>query len=100
MTNQERFVADWHIDVDRVHKIVRLAKEIGKLNEHFCNGDPHPGNPTPEDKNRNSELWGNAVDVAVAELAGFANAYGFTEVVFTGLGPTLKRGSQFVEVPY
>ncbi len=100
-TTQERFAADWGMDVDRVHKLVRLARECGKLNEHFCNGDPHPANKlAPDDKNKNAELWGNAVDVATADLLSFVEAYGFTGIEYTGLGPTLKSGDRFVEVPY
>lgn len=100
MTTQERFATDWGIDIDRVLVIVRMAKECKRLNEKFSNGDPHPRNPDPADKNRNAELWGNAVDVAANELLRYVERFGFTGIEFAGLGPTLKRGEQFVEVPY
>lgn len=93
MTVQERFAADHSVDIDRVGVIVRMARECGNLNEHYSNGDPHP-------KNRNAELWGNAVDVASAELLRYVERFGFTDVVYTGLGPTLMKGKTFVEIPY
>lgn len=95
-----RFAADWGIDIDRVGVIVRLARECGKLNEKATNGDPHPRNPNPDDKNRNMELWSHDCDVATAELLRYVETYGFTAIAYTGLYPTLKRGAQFVEVPY
>ncbi len=101
MTTQERFAEDWGMPLDRVGKLVRLARECGKLNEHYCNGDPHPANThRPDDKNKNAELWDHAHDLASHDLLRFVETYGFTEVVHTGLGPTLKRGEQFVEIPY
>lgn len=100
MTTQERFSEDWGIDGDRVPVIVRMAKECGKLNEKGCNGDPHPRNPNPDDKNRSMELWDHACAVATSELLRYVERFGFTAVAYTGLYPTLMRGDRFVEIPY
>lgn len=100
MTTQKRFAEDWKMDVDRVHMIVSLAKECARANEHSVNGDPHPRNPVKDDKNANSKLWLHDCDVLTASLERYISSYGFTGVVYTGLGPTLKRGDLYVEVPY
>ncbi len=101
MTTQERFAEDWGMPVGRVEQLVGLARECAQLGEHVCNGARHPRNKLhPEDKNKNAQLWGNAQDVATAELLRLAESYGFTDVIYAGLGPTLKRGEQFVEIPY
>ena len=99
MTPVQRFASDWNMPEDRVTTMVRLAKSCGRLNEKACNGDPHPHNRTPSDKNHNSEMWTHDCNVATAAMERFVEAYGFT-VAYTGLYPCLKRGEQFVEIPY
>ena len=89
------------MNIDRVLVMVRRAKELGKMNEKFCNGDYHPANKlAPADKNKNAELWAHAIKVGTQELLRYVETYGFTDVIYTGLGPTLKRGERFVEIPY
>ena len=97
---RERFAKEHGIDVDRVNVIVRLADECAKLNEKYCNGDPHPRNPTPTDKAKNSELWGNAVDVAAAELQRYVDRFGL-KVQFTGLRPCLQdKAGRWFDIPH
>ena len=85
---------------DRVNTLVRLAKECGKLNELAVNGDPHPRVYDKTDKIANAKRWEQDLNGATAELERFAQQYGFTSVVYTGIGPTLKKGETFVEIPY
>lgn len=99
MTERERFAADYGIDVDRVGKMARYAAEAKYHNEKACNGDPHPLNRNPEDKNRNSELWAHRVEIDANELLRLAQQYGFDSVEFTGLRPCLKKAGRFVEIP-
>ena len=40
------------------------------------------------------------MDDLTAQIAALVKPYGFTGVEYTGLGPTLKRGEQYVEIPY
>jgi hypothetical protein len=100
MTRRERFAEEYGMDLDRVHKLVRMAAECKSLNERYSNGDPHPESRVSSDKNRNAELWSNALDVATAELVRFVQQYGFDGVAYTGLAPTLKRAGRYVEVPF
>ena len=100
MTTQERFAEDYKMPLEKVELLVRLSKRAGSANEHHCNGDPHPGSSNREDKADNSRLWGNDVDAITGHIARLVQPYGFTEVVYTGLYPTLKRDSQFIEIPY
>ncbi len=100
MTVQERFAEDWSMPQDKVREMVALAKRAGDANTHSCNGDPHPSYPNASDKNHNSQRWGAIVDDLTRQIAALVAPFGFTEVVYTGLGPTLKRGERFVEIPY
>jgi hypothetical protein len=100
MTVQERFAADYGMPLELVQKLVRLANRAGLCNEHACNGSPHPFSGDKADKNANAELWNDEVNRITRQIADLVRPYGFTAVEYTGLGPTLKRGEQFVEVPY
>ena len=96
----KRFADDHGVDIDRVPVIVRLADECCRLNTMYCNGDPHPHNPDPTDKNRNAELWGNATDVAAAELGRYVERFGF-RVEFNGLRPCLRDAAgRYIEIPH
>ena len=98
MTVQERFSTDYNMPGHLVADLVRLALTFGKCNEHACNGDSHPD--VKGDKNAASKRWKQDVNLYGDKIAQLVKPYGFTEVVATGLGPTLKRGEQFVEIPY
>lgn len=100
MTTQERFAEDWGMPLDSVDTLVWLAKQAGKANKHYCNGDPHPSSKDKSDKSANAGLWGKDVDGFTKRIKNLTEVYGFTDVEYTGLGPTLKRNEQFVEVPY
>ena len=100
MTVQERFAAEYGMPRKTVTQLVTLAKLAGKANEHFSNGDEFPGVSFFRDKNENARRWEKEVDRITDLIADLVKPYGFTAVVYTGLGPTLKRGEQFVEVPY
>jgi hypothetical protein len=100
MTVQERFAADFGVDIDRVGVIARLADECCKMNEHECNGDPHPRNPDKADKNKNAELWGHQLAVATAELQRYVDRFGLM-VEYTGLRPCLRdKAGRYVEIPH
>ena len=99
MTNKERFAEDYKMPLTQVKQLVSLAKQAGQANEHFCNGDAHPFDPNSSDKNLNSRLWKNTVDRLTEEIAELVAPYGFTDIVFTGLYPTLKRGNEYVQIP-
>jgi hypothetical protein len=100
MTAKERFAEDWKMPLAEVGQLVKLARDAGKCNEAFSNGDWHSSNANPADKNRNAQLWGAEVDAHTVRILALVKPYGFTAVEYTGLGPTLKRGEQFVEIPY
>lgn len=102
MTTQERFAEDWKMPMVDVLKLVRLARYAGRCSEHACNGDA-PDEPTAHDKtdkNGNDEYWHAAQRRYDSDILALIAPYGFTGIEYTGLGPTLKRGTQFVEVPY
>lgn len=97
---RERFATDYGIPAASVAELVALSLRAGKANEHYSNGDPHPSYPNASDKNFNAQRWGAIVDDLTEQIRKLVTPFGFTDVVYTGLGPTLKRGEQFVEVPY
>lgn len=98
---QKRFANDYSMTPATVARLVDRANYAGRCNERACNGDPFPvGNAQATDKNANMEAWRRELDTVANQIASLVAPYGFTEVVFTGLGPTLKRGEQFVEIPY
>lgn len=99
MTTVQRFAAEWGMTVKQVNRLVSLANRAMTANEHSCNGDPHPSYPNASDKSFNSLRWEAIVGDLTAEIGKLVHAHGFTEVVFTGLRPTLKRGDMFVEIP-
>ena len=98
--NQARFVEEYGMPLAEVKRLVSLAWRAGRRNEHFSNGDPHHLSKDARDKNENAKHWADDVAAITQEISELVAKYGFTEVTFAGLGPTLKRGSQFVEVPY
>lgn len=99
--SQKRFAEEYGMPYDTVEEIACLSRRREMAAEFVCNGEPHKVNQNnPSDKNRNSELWQIKVNAIDFEILQYAKPYGFTEVVCTGLGPTLKRGEQFVEIPY
>jgi hypothetical protein len=97
---QKRFAEEYGIPEHQVAALVGLALRAGKCNERACNGDPHPRAKDRTDKNECKDLWEADVATTTVNIADLVRPYGFTEVVYTGLGPTLKRGAQYVEVPY
>jgi hypothetical protein len=105
---QERFSREYGMPLDQVEQLARLADQAKVCNEHACNGDTimvPSGVPGERflrvtDKNAAAKLWEAKVDETTKLIAALVKPYGFTAVVYTGLGPTLKRGEQFVEVPY
>jgi hypothetical protein len=98
MTVQDRFALEWNMPLAEVQRLVRLARKAGDCNEHSCNGDRFSANGLS--KSDNAELWAAQCSATTAEIAKLIKPYGFTAIEYCGLGPTLKRGEQFVEVPY
>lgn len=99
MTTQERFAQHYGMPLEAVAHLVTLAKGAGQANEKHCNGDPHPNSSDSTDKNQNAERWAANVEARTASMTRIVRPYGFA-VVYTGLYPALKRGDQFVEIPY
>lgn len=93
-----RFADEYNVPRHVVRELVHLADSAAYANERSANGDPHPGEPNA-DKNRNMELWSISCDVWASGILRTMKPYGFTEVVFTGLRPALKRDQQYVEIP-
>lgn len=100
MTVRERFAREHGMTGDEVRRLVRLARMAGERNERFCNGDPHPNSSDPEDKSENSAHWATSMNAVTDAIIELITPHGFTGVEYTGLGPTLKRGERFVEIPY
>ena len=94
-----RFARDYQMGEDSVDTLVWLARQAFDANERRVNGDPHPQNKDPDDKNRNAAYWGREVDQFTKRIRNLTECFGFTDVVYTGLGPTLMRGDLFVEIP-
>lgn len=102
MTVQERFADDWQMPLGEVTRLVGLARHIGRCGEHICNGDrmDESSEPDSDKKSHNAHEWGKSQNVYESILLKLIGQYGFTGIEYCGLGPTLKRGTQFVEVPY
>jgi hypothetical protein len=101
MTNQERFSQEHGVPMYDVQSIVDIANRIGDAETHACNGDPHPQNEErPQDKNLNSQFWSKEADSHREDLWDIVWKYGFTGIAHCGLGPTLKKKEQFVDIPY
>jgi hypothetical protein len=97
---RKRFAEDHGMPIAEVEQLVALALKAGKCNEHACNGDGHPAFPNASDKSFLAGQWKAIVRDCTHDIEKLTKPYGFTEVVYTGLGPTLKKGDQWVEVPY
>jgi hypothetical protein len=97
---RSRFAEDYGMPREAVDQLVGFAVRAGDANEHCVNGDPHPSYPNATDKNFNSQRWGAIVNDLTKQIADLVRPYGFTGIEYTGLGPTLKRGDRFIEVPY
>lgn len=101
MTNRERFAQDYGMPLEDVHTLVQMSRKSGDANTHACNGDVHPRySGVTDDKNLHSTIWEQEVTYWDELIRLRVTPYGFTEVTHTGLGPTLKRGDLFVEIPY
>lgn len=100
MTTQERFATEHGMPILTVHMLVERARRAGRANEGASNGDRHRNSDDRNDKNANAREWERDLERETEEIRKMVAPYGFTEVVYTGLGPTLKRGEQYVEIPY
>jgi len=102
MTTQERFAEEYEMAMRRVQLIRGIANRCGQQNEKACNGDPHPALAVwaNKDKNLCTKRWQADLDESTQQLLDTVKGHGFTGVEYTGLYPTLKRGDQFVEIPY
>lgn len=97
MTTKELFSREHDIPLPKVQKLVKLAKRYFDANEKYSNGDDHPHGKS---KSECSRLWGEEVDRITKEIYDLMEPHGFTDVVSTGLGPTLIKGQRYVEIPY
>jgi len=96
----ESFASEHGMTVNDVHQLLQLANRCGRCNTYWCNGDPHTLNQNHDDKNENSRLWAIEFDDATAQLQKFVDEFGFGEVEYNGLYPTLKRNGRDVYPPY
>lgn len=95
----EKFAEEYGLPGHAARRLVRFANRAARENERACNGDPHPDNPNPADKNENARLWEadlNATTDAIKEIVVPA---GLT-VEYTGLRPCLRKDGRYVEIPY
>jgi hypothetical protein len=99
MTTQERFAADHGLPMVAVERIIRTADYCKAANEHVCNGDPHPWSKDKTDKAANARAWEETAHGHTQDLLAAVRPYGFTGVEYTGLRPTLKKGTQYIEIP-
>lgn len=105
---QKRFAREHGMPSHEVARLVRLANQAHTCNEHASNGDPYYREKGPgvvgyihvADKNECARFWSAKLDETTEMIRRLVTPYGFTDVVYTGLGPTLKKGETFVEVPY
>jgi hypothetical protein len=95
-----QFAREHGMTTSEVSVLVQLARFAAEANEHACNGDPHPSYPNASDKAFNAQRWGAIVDDRTRQIVELVKPYGFTAVEYTGIGPSLKRGDRWVEIPY
>jgi hypothetical protein len=100
MTAQERFAEDWGMPLVGVQMMVETAMKCGRCNEAAVNGDRHRNSDNRDDKNANTKEWLRDLERQTEELLKIVKPYGFTAIAYTGLGPTLRRGDRYVEIPY
>lgn len=90
--------------VNRVEIVPLVNGLCPKCKADYRTGDEPEPEPTRAELAAylliDAEYARKQLKIAARDIAGLVKPYGFTEVVFTGLGPTLKRGEIFVEVPY
>lgn len=97
---RRRFAEENGMPADAVARLVRLCNRRARCAEHECNGDRHPENANPDDKNVNAALWGVCVDRAQEQIRELVKPFGLVPDFGIGLFPVLKRGDRYVEVPY
>ncbi len=100
MTVRERFAEEWKMPLMDVQRLVYYAVKASKCSEKHCNGDAHADAHDKEDKNECAGFWRSQQQGFDNAIMALVSRYGFTGIEYCGLGPTLKRGEQFVEVPY
>lgn len=100
MTVQERFAQDWNMPLLAVQMLVEYARKCFRANVGYCNGDPHRNSDDKKDKNANAKEWQRDLGRLTDRLRILVEPYGFTDVAYTGLGPTLMRGTRYVDIPY
>lgn len=77
------------MSVGGANMLFRLVRLAGKQNTHFCNGDPHPDNPNPSDKNTNAQLWEYDFNKTTILLQKLVAPHGFT-VLYDGIFPSFE----------
>lgn len=94
MTALQRFARDHSMPHHTAAKMRRLAENAGRANVAASNGDPHPMNPDPTDKNENARLWSDDLDTITDTLLTIAVAHGFAGIEYNGLYPTLIKNGR------
>jgi hypothetical protein len=76
----------------QVYKLSRLLKKYYAQEVKAANGDPHPRNPKPLDKDANAERWNSDAEKTAAQIETAAILYGL-EVNFANPYPYFKKGN-------
>lgn len=95
----QRFCRETGFTEAQARELSRNANRAAKINEHECNGDPHPAVADRTDKNECAKLWSLELDLVTIELQKIAEPFGLT-VEYTGLRPCLRNGREFIEIPH
>jgi hypothetical protein len=77
------------MSVGGVNTLFRLVRLAGKQNTYFCNGDPHPDNLNPSDKDKNAQLWGSSFNKTIHFIKTLVAPHGFT-VLCNGIYPSFE----------
>lgn len=71
-------------------KLRRLQALYGRQCEGYHNGDPHPASSDPQDKDKNSKLWGKDADATADRFQEYAESLGY-KAVFNGIYPSVEK---------
>lgn len=86
-----RFCQEYKCNLEDIKEFVRLAKRHKRFEEYSISGD-HFGLIT--DKHLASKEWDKSAKQVLDKMKKLALQMGFTGIDFSGLYPTLTRGSE------
>jgi hypothetical protein len=92
MTPLQAFAKEHSVTLAEARYFRRMGELYAKAATHECNGDPHPDNPNPQDKNENARLWGITAAKYADNMETTAKKWGFHHLDFgVGFYPTLQK---------